>query len=243
MAAMGGVPAWMLLGLTLPAADPRWLQDFADGLYAAANEHDVALIGGDTTRGPLTVVTVQLTGHIRPETFLTRSGSKAGDLIFVSGTPGDAAAGLALLQNGARERDEYLLQRFRSPQARVALGQELTAVASAAIDISDGLYADLDRLLRASGVSGAIELDLLPLSPQLLRHCDRRQATSFALTGGDDYELCFTVPPRNERQLVESTEALDAAITCIGHVGEGQGLSCTINGAPVRFESTGYRHF
>ncbi|HZW60451.1 MAG TPA: thiamine-phosphate kinase [Woeseiaceae bacterium] len=243
LAAMGAVPAWMLLGLSLPAADAAWLQAFADGLYAAAAAYDVALIGGDTTRAAETVVTVQMTGYVAPGRYLTRAGARPGDTICVSGTPGDAAAGLAAIADGSEGAHGKLAARFRRPQARIALGQLLVGVASAAIDVSDGLYADLERLLEASACGGVLECTSLPLSPQLLACAGRERAESLALGGGDDYELCFTVPAAGVHRLGELASATGVTLSPIGTVAAGQGLACTRDGEPIAYAGSGYRHF
>jgi len=191
IAAMGADPAWMTLALTLPAADANWLDGFAEGLFLAANEHDVALVGGDTTAGSELVVTVQLLGHVADNAWLARSGCKPGDRVYVSGTPGDAAAGLTSLQHGDPADD--LAQRFLRPEARVQLGRAVAGLASAAIDVSDGLCADLGRLLLASGCGASIEQQQLPLSPALLDHCGKQAAIEFALTGGGGHQLLMSV--------------------------------------------------
>ncbi|MEX1266336.1 MAG: thiamine-phosphate kinase, partial [Woeseia sp.] len=243
IAAMGAVPAWMLLGLTLPSADPDWLQGFAAGLYEAADEHGVSLVGGDTTRGTQTVITVQLSGHVDPNAWLARGGARAGDLIFVSGTLGDAAGGLEILKDAAKQDNKELVGRFRRPAPRVALGQALATLASAAIDVSDGLLADLGHVLHASGKGAAIDFQALPLSSELLRYYGRERAVSFALGGGDDYELCFTVPPGKQAALYECASALDVAVTRIGMVDDGDELRCTDNGVPVTLDPVGFQHF
>ena len=246
IAAMGAVPAWMLLGLTLPSADPDWLQGFAAGLYEAADEHGVSLVGGDTTRGEQTVISVQLSGHVGPNAWLARGGARAGDLIFVSGTLGDAAGGLEILMDTTKEDSEdgkELAARFRRPTPRVKLGQGLAPLASAAIDVSDGLLADLGHVLQASGRGAAIDFQALPLSSALLRHYGRERAVSFALGGGDDYELCFTVPEGKQAALYECASALDVAVTRIGTVDDGDGLRCADNGVPVTLDPVGFQHF
>lgn len=244
IAAMAATPKWMTLALTLPSAEPAWLEAFAEGLFAAAGEHGVALIGGDTTRGTETVVTVQIIGEVCSGKALLRSGAKEGDAIFVSGTIGDAAAGLAILQSGAARGDDenYLVTRFARPEARVRLGQALANVASAAIDISDGLFTDTEKLLRASGLSGVIEFDQVPMSAPLLSTMTRDEALHSALAGGDDYELCFTTAA-SAAQVNELAASAGIALTRIGQVARGEGLTCTRGGAAVSFSSAGYRHF
>lgn len=238
IAAMGGRPRWMTLGLTLHEADATWLEAFADGLFDAASEHGVDLVGGDTTHGSETVLSVQITGDIEQGRALTRSDARPGDSIYVTGTPGDAGAGLSILQSNAprSEESEYLVDRFVRPQARVAVGQALLSIASAVIDLSDGLFTDLEKLLDASGVAGVIELDDLPLSPQLGGLMERDDACRFALSGGDDYELCFTAAE-------DLTEVAGVPVKRIGHVASGSGLSCTRGGERYDYRDDGYRHF
>jgi thiamine-monophosphate kinase len=247
VAAMGGTPRWMTLALTLTEADEAWLTGFADGLFAAAREHDVALIGGDTTRGAQTVVTVQLLGDVRSDAILTRSGAHPGEGIYVTGTVGDAAAGLSLLRDSsAAEGDDdrtWLVRRFSRPTPRVAVGASIAGVATAAIDLSDGLGTDLAKLLRASNVAGTIELDSLPLSPPLRRTFAHEQAQKFALDGGDDYELCFTASASDHERIAGLAGQHGTAVTRIGATEPGAGLFCIRNGGRLRYEDHGYRHF
>ncbi|MDH4072176.1 MAG: thiamine-phosphate kinase [Gammaproteobacteria bacterium] len=242
IAAMGGRPRWMTLGLTLHEVDARWLDGFASGLFVAASEYGVDLVGGDMTHGSEVVVSVQITGDIEAGKALKRGGAMPGHGIYVSGTPGDAAAGLALLQSNAprSEAADQLVWRFRRPLARVELGQSLCGSASAAIDVSDGLFTDLEKLLAASGVAGAIEVDNLPLSSELTELMDRDDAIRFALSGGDDYELCFTGP---DEKMAEVALRSGVKVTRIGEIGEGHGLACIRGGKHYHYDDTGYRHF
>lgn len=233
IAAMGATPRWMTLALTLPETDPDWLQQFASGLFSAADHFGVALVGGDTTSGPVVVATVGITGEVETGQALLRNGARPGDSIFVSGSVGDAAAGLALLQQG--RPDAELATRFLRPTPRIDIGRSLQGKASAAIDISDGLAGDLKKLLDASGVSGRLDVDKLPLSAALLAHYDLAQSRELALTGGDDYELCFTAA---------ATAVSDVdGVTAIGRVTTGSGLLCYLDGEVVEFDDSGYRHF
>lgn len=241
IAAMGGRPRWMTLALTLARADPDWLGQFSRGLLEASAEAAVILVGGDTTRGVQTVISVQITGDIPSGRALTRSGARPGDGIYVTGTLGDAAAGLASLQDDtASEATRFLAGRFARPTARIAVGQWLLTRASAAIDVSDGLFTDLDKLLAASGVAGSIEVEDIPLSPQLRSAVSGDEALQYALTGGDDYELCFTA---RDESLPHDGRVAGVAFTRIGRVGSGSGLSCTRGGRAYPFSSHGYRHF
>ena len=233
IAAMGARPRWMTLALTMNDANEQWVEAFANGLFEAADKFDVALIGGDTTRGPAITVTVTIIGEVPPGEALLRRGAIVGDDIFVTGTLGDAAAGLQLLQRG--DPNGALQQRFLRPTARVEAGQLLVGKASAAIDISDGLLGDVKKLLVASGVGGEIDVEKLPLSDALREKSAADDARLFALTGGDDYELCFTADP--------STVSGIEGITQIGTVTASPGLLCRLHGKIVEVDDSGYRHF
>lgn len=232
LAAMGARPLGMTLALTLPAADELWLHSFSQGLGAAVAAFSLPLVGGDTTRGPLSI-TVQVLGALPAGLALTRAGAQLGDEVYVSGTLGDAAAGLAVLQGEYRPAPavaEYLEQRFFRPTPQLALGALLLNSATAAIDLSDGLLADAGHIAAASGVQLRINAEALPLSAALQAHPNRAQALGWALAGGDDYELCFCLPPGAD---------VPAGCTRIGDVVEGAGVLCP------GFEplAAGYRHF
>ena len=232
LAAMGARPLGMTLALTLPAADELWLHAFSQGIAAAVAEYQLPLVGGDTTRGPLTI-TVQVLGALPMDRALLRGGAQAGDGVYVSGSLGDAAAALAVLDGEwlpPPDQVEYLLDRFNRPHARIALGRELLGLASAAIDISDGLLADAGHIAAASGARLRIEPALLPLSPALRGHTSPEQARQWALTGGDDYELCFCLPPGVEPP---------AGCTLVGRVEPGSGVDCGLD-MPT---AAGYQHF
>lgn len=245
IAAMGGRPRWMTLALTLTEAEETWLRDFAGGLFEAADEHGVKLVGGDTTEGPTTVVTVQIVGDVAPENVLRRTGARVGDGIYVSGTLGDAAAGLSLIQQPIPETPagRYLMQRFSRPSARVALGQAIAPLASAAIDLSDGLTADARKLLQASQKGGIIELDKLPLSAEIRQQFAPAECVEMALRGGDDYELCFTTCVNNHARIMQVAAEQHIAVTRIGEVTAGDGLVCHNAGKRVDDRHNGYRHF
>jgi thiamine-monophosphate kinase len=242
LAAMGAQPAWALLGLSLPGADERWVAEFAAGLDALARRHGVALAGGDTTRGALSA-TVMLAGFVPAGSALLRRGARPGDDLWVSGTPGDAGAGLAILQGrltatGA-PRDQ-LLRRFLLPEPRVELGLQLRGLASACIDVSDGLLGDLGKLCAASGVGASLDARQLPLSAELVESAGNEAAVRLALTAGDDYELLFTAPAAQRAAL----EALQAGVGCrrIGLVSTGSGV--LVEGAAVpRDAGHGFDHF
>ena len=245
LAAMGARPAWALLALTLPQADESWLSEFAAGLAALARAHDVALVGGDTTSGPLSV-TVQLLGHVPRSAALLRSGGRAGDAVFVSGTPGDAAAGLAIEQGrlaAAAEPAAYLRERFLYPAPRVALGECLRRYASGCIDVSDGLLADAGKLARASGCGLEITYGEVPVSEALLGAVGEERARELALTGGDDYELCFSVRPAQVARLLAEVPPQRWGYTRIGTLRESPGADVLRDGAVMSLSHSGYEHF
>lgn len=232
LAAMGARPLGMTLALTLPSADELWLHSFSQGVAAAVTALQLPLVGGDITRGPLTI-TVQVLGAVPRGQALLRNGAQEGDEVYVSGTLGDAAAGLAVLQGRYRpepELAEYLEQRFFRPLPRLDLGTRLLGRATAAIDISDGLLADAGHIAAASGMQLRLQPELLPLSAALLAHPNQEQALCWALAGGDDYELCFCLP---------AGMAMPDGCTRIGVVAVGEGVSCP--GAEQL--DVGYRHF
>ena len=234
IAAMGATPRWMTLALSLQSANEEWLELFSEGMFAAAAEFDVALVGGDTTHANQIVATVQITGEVASGDAILRSGARAGDTVYVTGTVGDAAAGLYGLINGEAVRE--LANRFARPSARVSYGQSLVGVATAAIDVSDGLFADLGRLLTASGVGAEIDIGQLPISAALAENFAVERQRSFALGGGDDYELCFTAAG-------EVPDPGVMPLTAIGAVTETPGLVCKLDGDIVPFDDSGYRHF
>jgi len=240
IAAMAAEPRWMTLALTLNEVNEHWLNWFAGSLHSLASEFDMELVGGDTTRGRDIVITVQITGIVDPGRMLCRSGAQVGDTIYVSGELGDAAAGLHLMQHPPEENlgpHSYLTDRFKYPTARVALGSALAAKASAAIDISDGLYGDLDKLLKASAAGADLRLDRVPISIALKSCFDEKHQRAFALSGGDDYELCFT----SAEDLPGEIDGLP--VTAIGTVKSEPGIVCYDDGEVVPYVDSGYRHF
>ncbi len=245
IAAMGGRPRWMTLALTIPDADTGWLSLFAEGLFTAATEAHVSLIGGDTTRGESTVISIQLLGDVDPHKVLTRSGASPGDGIYVTGTPGDAAAGLSFLKSGSDQSagSEYLIGRFVRPTTRIDFAESVAGIASAAIDLSDGLYADLQKLLGASKAGANLDLSLLPLSAEILAKFDYDDAVNFALGGGDDYELCFTASQSDDAEIQSLAKQNHVQVTCIGKVVSGDGITCRRDGDIFEYTDPGYRHF
>jgi thiamine-monophosphate kinase len=245
LAAMGARPAWALLALTLPSADEPWLAEFAAGLAALARAHEVALVGGDTTRGPL-CITVTLLGYLPSGTALTRGGGRPGDVLFVSGTPGDAAAGLALEQGRMQappEASAYLRERFLLPAPRMALGERLRGQASACIDVSDGLLADAGKLAAASGAGVELDYQALPVSDALLAAAGEARARELALSGGDDYELCFAVHAYHVPVLLAQLPPERWGYTRIGALRAGPGAVVMREGTVMEFSHSGYEHF
>jgi thiamine-monophosphate kinase len=233
---MGADPAWALLALTLPARDEDWLAGFAGGFKALAATHEVALIGGDTTRGPLSI-TVQLSGFA--ETSLRRCGARPGDRVWVSGDLGASAGGLQAWQAGWQDADsQTLIERFLYPEPRCSLGTALVGRASAAIDISDGLVADAGHIAERSGVGLHLLSSSLPRAAALSRRLGDDGAQAAALRGGDDYELLFTASPANDAGVADAASRVGVAVTAIGEVTQGSGVY--VDGTEQR---GGYDHF
>lgn len=244
LAAMGAEPAWGLLSLSMPEADEAWLEEFASGLYTLAEAHGVALVGGDTVAGPR-VVTIEVLGFVPPEAALRRSGARPGDLVYVSGTPGEAAAGLALLQSGTSgfESSDRRVRRFLHAEPRLALGRALRGRATAAIDVSDGLLGDLRKLAAASGVGVRLDLDRLPIPPVLAAHYPRGQCEHYVLQGGDDYELLFTLHPTQAAALEALRDEAGVALHAIGAIVAGSGVTCMRAGRIEPVAGRGHDHF
>jgi thiamine-monophosphate kinase len=243
LAAMGAQPAWCTLALTLPHADAAWLDAFLDGFLELADAHGVALVGGDTTAGPL-AITVTVHGFVPEGEALRRSGARVGDEVWVTGTLGDAAAGLQ--QWRARGlQSAKLRHRLDRPTPRVEAGLALRGLARAAIDVSDGLAADLGHVLAASGVGAELELGRLPTSVPLLEHFGNdAERWGLQLSGGDDYELCFTAPAANAFAIEQALAQCDVIATVVGRIVAGAGLSLrTPEGEAFDLPSAGFDHF
>jgi len=268
LAAMGAAPRWAVLAIALPEADEAWLAQFSAGFFALADQHDVELVGGDTTRGPLNLC-VTIFGEVPAQQALRRSGAQVGDEIWVSGCLGDAALALAHLQGRIALSVAELaacLPALHQPQPRVALGLALRGIANSAIDISDGLLADLGHILDASQMGAEIDFMALPVSP-VLRACltplspplsgGRHGASpekgrlggvkllhQCVLSGGDDYELCFTAPAARHAELMNIAARHNLPLTRIGEIVAGRG--CIVHdasGNPLNVEACGYDHF
>ncbi|MBC6904028.1 thiamine-phosphate kinase [Saccharophagus sp. K07] len=245
LAAMGARAHWFTMALTLPESDPEWVSAFAEGVFSVANRYECSLIGGDTTKGPL-CVTVQVHGSVEPGKALRRSGARPDDVIYVTGNLGDGAAALAVIQKQltvSAGTYSYLLKRFYAPTPRIPEGEMLVGMASAAIDVSDGLYADLGKICEASGVGAVVEVTSLPISEHWRSYTTEGQSQQWALTGGDDYQLCFTVPSEHAPRLDSWIAEGRINATAIGRITHKQELLLVKNGKPFELERRGYDHF
>jgi thiamine-monophosphate kinase len=246
LAAMGAQPRWALLALTMPTSDADWLEGFAGGLLALADQYDVALVGGDTTAGPLTI-SVQILGSVPRGGALRRSGAQDGDLLVVTGSLGDAAAGLEVLQRNpqapANAFEQELVRRFEFPTPCVRLGLAARQIASAAMDLSDGLAGDLPKLAEASGLSAHVDLARLPQSVALRATVPAARALDFALAGGDDYELLMTVSVQQYQELASASRRLGVSLTTIGEMRRGSGVNWSLDGRNFEVAARGYDHF
>jgi len=237
IAAMGAKAKYFTLAITLPKINKSWLQEFSDSLRQLSGQYEVSLVGGDTTRGPLNI-TITLIGIVESSKALTRSGARPGDGIYVSGTIGDAGFCLWKLSNGLIPSNQEL-KRLNCPIPRVELGLVLKNLASACIDVSDGLEQDLSHILKASSVGAIIEVEKIPISEALLDHIKDSNDWSIPLCGGDDYELCFTIPEGKEEALKIVSESCNVNITRIGIVSESLGLQIEGFDGPRK----SYQHF
>ena len=245
LAAMGATPAWATLALTLSNADARWVSEFAEGFAALARDYKLALVGGDTTQGPLSI-TVTIHGFLPEGAALLRSGARIGDAVFVTGTLGDAAAGLRLLDQPtfADPAALALRERLNRPLPRVAQGLVLRGRASACIDVSDGLLADLGHVCAASGVGAEIQVDALPCSSALLALFDAETRRGFQLGGGDDYELCFTAAEQDAPLLLQDLARSGCGATRIGRIAADPGVHvCDSAGDALTPPRSGWEHF
>lgn len=245
LAAMAADPLWVSVCLTLPGSDVAWLSGFAAGLQHTLGRYQCALVGGDTTRGPL-AVSVQVMGAVAPGAALRRSGAQPGDRVYVTGSLGDGAAALTVLAGhyaGTQVQADYLLERFYHPVPQFAAAAQLRGLASAAIDVSDGLTQDLGHICRASGVGALIAVEDLPLSPAVEVEPDPHQRWRWALCGGDDYCLCVCVPPERRDAVQALVEQGLLSAFCIGEITPGEAVICQLHGEPYALEQSGYQHF
>jgi thiamine-monophosphate kinase len=252
LAAMGARPLCFTLGLCLPDADEAWLEGFSKGLAKVARENECPLVGGDLSAAnpahASKTLCVQVHGELPVGAALRRSGAKEGDLVFVTGTLGDAAAGLKVLRDACKEslsklHRAALVEAFFVPESRIEAGQILRNLASACIDLSDGLASDLGHILRASGVGARIELDALPLSDALRAAHSEAEQIRLAISGGDDYELCFTLPAEKAEAMREALGDIGVPVKGIGAITAGTDIQWRELGEPVALEISGYKHF
>lgn len=249
VAAMGGTPLWFTLALTLPEPDEQWVSEFARGLFRCADEFNVRLVGGDTTSGPLSI-TIQIMGAVPRGEAIRRDGASVGDFVLVTHSLGDGAAALVALQDETSRAElftdsdrAYLQNRFYKPTPRLREGQLLRRFASAMLDVSDGLVADLQHICDASDVGAIIDVDALPLSPTLSQYADKHRVYEWALSGGDDYELCFTVPPEMMPDVGMLIAKGELSATIIGQIVKGSRVICERQGQTFSLDRAGYQHF
>lgn len=245
LAAMGADPLWFTLALTLPQMDEDWLRSFSRGLFRCAREFGIALVGGDTTSGPL-CITIQVMGALAPEQAMRRDGANIGDFVLVTNYVGDGAAALACIQhkvNMDHQDKDYLQQRFYRPTPRLKESMLIREFATAAVDVSDGLVADLQHICDASDLGAVLDVENLPLSPAVLSINNATQAYEWALSGGDDYELCFTVAPDQMPDVAMLIAQGKLQATVIGEMIAGNQVICEYEGEPFVINKTGYKHF
>ena len=240
LASMGAEPAWCTLSLSLPQSDPAWIEGFLDGFLDLAGQHGIALVGGDTTRGPLSIAVTAM-GLVEPGRALRRDGARVGDEVWVTGTLGDAAGGLALLD---REPVPALRARLDRPTPRVAAGRALAGIATACVDVSDGLLADLGHVCARSHVAAHLDVDALPASAALREAFGEADRIALQASGGDDYELCFTAPADAGADIDAVSARLGLQITRIGRIVAGEGVHpVDAKSQPWSSPRRGYDHF
>jgi len=240
LAAVGAIPAWITLSLSLPSVDETWITDFVKGLFTLANQHKVQLVGGDMSCGPLSI-SIQAHGFVKKA--LLRCGAKAGDLIYVSGNIGDASLGLRSYQ-GDTAVPENCIRRLNEPQPRVDLGIALNDYASSCIDISDGLISDLGHICKQSHCGADIYLKDIPLSDDYKSYFNQQADYTDAMTFGDDYELCFTVSPKDKQAIADIARQVATDLTCVGSINTTNQIQCfDQNNEPVTILKKGFEHF
>lgn len=245
MAAMGAQPKWATLAIALPSIDEAWLAEFSRGFFACAQAFNVDLVGGDTTRGPLTV-SVQIMGEVPIGEALKRSGAKLGDDVWVCGQLGSAVLGLAHLQGNVVLPESVLqpcLNALHVPMPKVALGLALRNIATSCIDVSDGLLADLGHILKASNLGATLNLEKIPCIAFFKNALDNPQFQAYLLAGGDDYELCFTAPKSKKTEINQLSQQLNLAISCIGETQENKGLMVRYQHQLITTHKKGFDHF
>ena len=242
MAAMGAIPRWASLVFSIPKIDPDWIKGFINGFSEIANQYKISLIGGDTIRGP-EFFAVSLQGYSKNGKYVRRRGAKAGDLIYVSGYLGSAAYGLELIKNNNRSAPNNFIDAFLYPEPRVKEGIMLSKYASSMIDISDGFYQDLQRITKRQDLGFDIDVSLLPIEPNLEKVLGYKKAVNLAMNGGDDYELCCTVPKEKEKQFLKEVKSSNLShFSCIGEIIE-KDSNIRDNGSKFVFEKNLFEQF
>ncbi len=245
LAAMGAEPCWISVAITLPEVNLDWVGEFCQGMFELCEYYNVQLIGGDTTQGPLSI-TVTAQGTVPQDKQLTRSGAKTGDWLYVTGEIGDAALALKHYYQEIRLTDEqlkYAQEKLDCPTPQVLTGQALREYASAAIDLSDGLLADLGHLCQQSNVGANLVLDQLPLSSILIESLGEEKAIELALQGGDDYQLLFSVAEDKKVGMETALADIGAKVTCIGQLNPSGKITTTLNSKPTQITAKGFEHF
>jgi thiamine-monophosphate kinase len=250
LAAMGATPAWLTLALTMPDANSQWLQSFAKSFGETAKMFELQLIGGDTTRGPLSV-TVQATGFVEPNHIMRRDSARPGDSIYVTGSLGDASLGLKLLSNADNSQVDqnvlgHCLNRLNRPVPRIEFGCAVAEYCTCAIDISDGLVADLGHILKASHYGAEIIVDTVPISTELRSYFDAMGAIDWemVISGGDDYELCLVIAEQHVSTVTSLAESMNLPLTRIGAINlEPELRIMYASGESLTINKSGYRHF
>lgn len=246
LAAMGATPAWVSFALTMPNPDEAWLKPFCDAFFELANYYNIQLIGGDTTKGPLSL-TLTVQGFVPQEQALLRSGAKVGDWVYVTGDLGDSKAGLDVILNNALRAKPFALElekRHYLSTPRILAGQALLNLASAAIDISDGLVSDIKHILERSQVGVSLDVAALPLSQELLQFVGNLEiAQQYALTSGEEYELCFTVPEQNKGSIESALAHCGCKVSCIGQIRPQGTFELHHQGKVLNWQLNGYDHF
>ncbi|UTA47521.1 thiamine-phosphate kinase [Simiduia sp. 21SJ11W-1] len=245
LAAMGAEPLWFTLGLTMPKADEQWLEGFSRGLFACADQYNIALVGGDTTRGPL-AITIQVHGAVEQDYAFMRGNARVGDVIYVTDQLGNAAAALAVIRQElsvGKSAFSYFMQHYYRPVPRLKEAKLLRGITHCAIDVSDGLLADLGHICEESGVGAKVDIERVPVSTALNKVAEAEQIANWALGGGDDYQLCFTVPQAKMAKVEQLIADGKLNATAIGEIVKGGDVTCLLDGEPYEPSRRGYSHF
>ena len=248
LAAMGATPLWGTINLSLPKIDHDWLKGFSQGLFSLADQHTIKIIGGDLVKGPLSI-SIQVIGYLHSNRVLSRSTAQVDDLIYVSGTIGDASMGLRCNEiikrmHLSNSEQEYITLRLDQPEARISLGLEIAKVANAAIDLSDGLLMDIQRIISMSKVGAIIDIEKIPVSKVMQQYLSNTNDWPTLVTGGEDYEICFTINKKYAEEVDSISEKTNCPITEIGKIVQNKGIQLVRAGQPVKMpKQLGFDHF